>query len=144
MPETYVGRILRILQVAIRMLGISNREIERRLDWTPGYMTRILKGNIELKVDHLIDMANAMGLTPREMLLFAFPDRGEEPTEAAVRLEALMNELRPPLPPKPLPKPEPPKPADLTSADLERMIAVAVQNFFAKAAGTAGTPRPGS
>lgn len=135
MAETHVGRILRMLQVAIRMLELSNREVERRLNWTPGYMTRILKGTIELKVEHLVDIAGAIGLSPREMLLFAFPDRGEAPTPAALRLEALMDELRP----APVRKPEPPKPepkpAELTPEALDERIESALQRFFAKMAG---------
>ena len=124
-----------MLQVAIRMLELSNREVERRLNWTPGYMTRILKGTIELKVEHLIDIAGAIGLSPREMLLFAFPDRGETPSPAALKLEALMDELRP----APVRKPEPSKPepktAEITPEELDQRIESALQSFFAKVVG---------
>lgn len=127
-----------MLQVAIRMLELSNREVERRLNWTPGYMTRILKGTIELKVEHLVDIAGAIGLSPRELLLFAFPDRGEPPTEAALRLEALMDELRP----ASVRKPEPPRPelktAEITPEELDRRIESALQSFFAKMVGKGG------
>ena len=138
MAETHVGRILRMLQVAIRMLELSNREVERRLNWTPGYMTRILKGTIELKVEHLVDIAGAIGLTPRELLLFAFPDRGEPPTQSALKLEALMDELRPssvrkPEPPRPEPKAE-----EITTEELDRRIESALQSFFAKMVGKGG------
>jgi hypothetical protein len=135
MAETHVGRILRMLQVAIRMLGLSNREVERRLEWTPGYMTRILKGTIELKVDHLVDIAGAIGLSPREMLLFAFPDRGEPPSAAALQLEALMDELRPASGRRPEPPQPEPKPVEMTPENLDQRIESALQRFFAKMAG---------
>jgi len=128
-----------MLQVAIRMLELSNREVERRLNWTPGYMTRILKGTIELKIEHLVDIAGAIGLSPRELLLFAFPDRGEPPTEAALKLEALMDELRPSSARKPEPPPKPePKAAAITQEELDRRIESALQSFFAKMAGKGG------
>lgn len=138
MVETHVGRILRMLQVAIRMLEVSNREVERRLRWTPGYMTRILKGTIELKVEHLVEIAGAIGLTPRELLLFAFPDRGEPPTEAALKLEALMDELRPSSVRKTEPTRPEPKAAEITQEELDRRIESALQSFFAKMAGKVG------
>ena len=132
MAENQVERILRMLQVAIRMLGFSNREIERRLGWTPSYMTRILKGNIELKVEHVVDIAGALGLTPREFFLFAFPDRGEPPSAAALKLDAMMEDLRPAKAAKLEPRPES---KAVTLEDLDQRIESVLQNIFAKMAG---------
>ncbi len=128
MAETQVGRILRLLPVSFRMLGLSSREVERRLGWTPGYMNRILTGLIELRVEHLVDIAGAMGLKPRELLLFAFPDRGQPPTEAALDLDALVDEIRPAKIPKP-------KPAGITEEELNRRIEAAMIRFFARLSG---------
>jgi transcriptional regulator with XRE-family HTH domain len=137
MTENHVDRILRMLQVAIRMLGFSNREIERRLGWTPSYMTRILKGNIELKIEHVVDIAGALGLSPREFFLFAFPDRGEPPSPAALKLDELMEDLRPAKARKPEPgKPES-EPRVVTHDELDQKIESALQSFFAKIAGKA-------
>ena len=127
MAETHVDRILRMLRMAIRLLGLSNREIERRLGWTPSYMTRILKGNIELKVEHLVAIAGAMGLSPREFFLFAFPDRGEPSSEAAVKLVDFVEDFRPSAARKP-------DPQGLTQEDLDQRIEAALQGFFAKMA----------
>ncbi|HEV2855834.1 MAG TPA: helix-turn-helix transcriptional regulator [Thermoanaerobaculia bacterium] len=135
MTENQVDRILRMLQVAIRMLGFSNREIERRLGWTPSYMTRILKGNIELKVEHVVDIAGALGLSPREFFLFAFPDRGEPPSPAALKLDAMMEDLRPAKARKPEPGRPEPEPKVVTHDELDQRIESALQSFFAKIAG---------
>jgi transcriptional regulator with XRE-family HTH domain len=138
MTENQVERILRMLQVAIRMLGYSNREIERRLGWTPSYMTRILKGNIELKVEHVVDIAGALGLTPREFFLFAFPDRDEEPSPAALKLDRMMEDLRPSKVRKSGPRAElepRPEPRLVTHDELDQRIESALQGFFAKFAG---------
>lgn len=131
MTETHVDRILRMLRMSIRLLGLSNREIERRLGWTPSYMTRILKGNIELKVEHLVAIAGALGLSPREFFLFAFPDRGEPASEAAGKLADFVEDLRPSAARRPEPQPERKAP---TQEELDQRIESALQGFFAKMA----------
>ena len=43
-----VDRLLNVLRTSIRLLGLTNREIERRLGLTPSYVSRIFSGTIEL------------------------------------------------------------------------------------------------
>jgi transcriptional regulator with XRE-family HTH domain len=94
-------RIIGKLKVAIRLLGFTNREIERRLGYTPSYLTRLFSGQIELRFEHIVDIARAMGLTADEFFAFAYPARNDPPSETAGQLEALLEELRPsPRPPK--------------------------------------------
>lgn len=94
-------RIIGKLKVAIRLLGFTNREIERRLGYTPSYLTRLFSGQIELRFEHIVDIARAMGLTADEFFAFAYPARSDPPSETAGQLEALLEELRPsPRPPK--------------------------------------------
>lgn len=94
-------RIIGKLKVAIRLLGFTNREIERRLGYTPSYLTRLFSGQIELRFEHIVDIAQAMGLTADEFFAFAYPPRSDPPSETAGQLEALLEELRPsPRPPK--------------------------------------------
>jgi hypothetical protein len=48
-----------------------------------------------------VDIARAMGLTADEFFAFAYPARNDEPSEAALQLDTLLEELRPsPRPPK--------------------------------------------
>ena len=94
-------RIIGKLKVAIRLLGFTNREIERRLGYTPSYLTRLFSGQIELRFEHIVDIAQAMGLTADEFFAFAYPARNDPPSETAGQLEALLEELRPsPRPPR--------------------------------------------
>jgi transcriptional regulator with XRE-family HTH domain len=94
-------RIIGKLKVAIRLLGFTNREIERRLSYTPSYLTRLFSGQIELRFEHIVDIARAMGLTADEFFAFAYPARNDEPSETARQLDTLLEELRPsPRPPK--------------------------------------------
>lgn len=88
-------RIIRMLRTALRLLGLTNREIERRLGYTPSYLTRLFSGQIELRFEHVVDIASAMGLTAEEFFQFAYPGRKRERSEPAIKLDEVLEELRP-------------------------------------------------
>jgi transcriptional regulator with XRE-family HTH domain len=87
--------MIRMLRTAMRLLGFTNREIERRLGYTPSYLTRLFSGQIELRFEHIVDIVQAMGMTVEEFFRFSYPEREEKPTEASKRLESLLEEMRP-------------------------------------------------
>lgn len=88
-------RIIRMLRTALRLLGFTNREIERRLGYTPSYLTRLFSGQIELRFEHIVDIVNAMGMTAEEFFQFAYPARQGERSEQAMQLNEVLEELRP-------------------------------------------------
>lgn len=98
-----VDRLITILRTSIRLLGLSNREIERRLGLTPSYVSRIFAGNIELKAEHIFAIARAMGLQPWEIFELAYPRRSDAPTESFQTIRNLLRSMQPPEPPAPLP-----------------------------------------
>ncbi|HYX25756.1 MAG TPA: helix-turn-helix domain-containing protein [Thermoanaerobaculia bacterium] len=87
-----------VLRTAIRLLGLTNREIERRLGMTPSYLGRIFGGSIELKVEHVLAISRAMGLEPAEFFELAYPRRPDPPTEAAKTIRKLLRDMQPPEP----------------------------------------------
>jgi transcriptional regulator with XRE-family HTH domain len=87
--------VIRRLRTAMRLLGFTNREIERRLGYTPSYLTRLLSGEIELRFEHIVEIASAMGMTAEEFFQFAYPDRPGERSEPAIQLAEILEELRP-------------------------------------------------
>lgn len=88
-------RIIHRLRTALRLLGFTNREIERRLGYTPSYLTRLFSGQIELRFEHIVDIVAAMGMTAEEFFHFAYPPRTGERSEPAVQLNEILEELRP-------------------------------------------------
>jgi transcriptional regulator with XRE-family HTH domain len=96
-----VQRLIRVLTTAMRILDISNREIEKRLRLSPSYLSRLFNGLIELRVEHLLAIARAIGLKPAELFHLAYPKRADPPSEAAVELRRVLQELQPPIPPPP-------------------------------------------
>jgi transcriptional regulator with XRE-family HTH domain len=119
-----IERIIRLLRTAMRLLGFTNREIERRLEYTPSYLTRLFSGQIELRFEHVVDIVHAMEMTVEEFFRFAYPEREQKPSEASVRLDAMLEEMRPTPPP-------PENPRLWREEELERTVVGALQKVVA-------------
>lgn len=92
-----VRRLLDVLHTLMRMLAISNREVERRLDLKHGTVSRLLNGQIEAKLEVVLGVARALGLEYEELFAFAYPDRPVPRTEseAARKIRSMLEDLRP-------------------------------------------------
>ena len=92
-----VQRLLDVLRTLLRMLGVSNREVERRLELKHSAVNRLFSGVVEAKLDLVLGIARAVGIGYDEFFAFAYPDRrtaGEE-TAAARRIRSLLEDLHP-------------------------------------------------
>src|SRR5262245_20950096 len=94
--KSEVDRLLNVLRTSIRLLGLTNREIERRLGLTPSYVSRIFSGTIELKMEHVLAIARAMGLEPWEFFELAYPRRSDPPSESFRAIRTLLRDMQPP------------------------------------------------
>lgn len=92
-----VRRLLDVLQTLMRMLAISNREVERRLDLKHGTVSRLLNGQIEAKLEVVMGVARALGLEYEELFAFAYPERPvpKSESEAARKIRSMLEDLRP-------------------------------------------------
>lgn len=95
MIQEEIQRLLHVLRVAMRMLDVTNREIEKRLGLSYGYLSRLFAGNIELKVEHILQISDVLGLTPAEFFQLAYPRRNTPPSESASRLRSILEGLGP-------------------------------------------------
>ena len=93
-----VERLIRVLTTAMRILDLSNREVERRLHLSPSYLSRLFNGLIELRVEHLLAISRAIGLKPAEFFYLAYPKRPDPPSDASLQLRRVLQEPQPPLP----------------------------------------------
>lgn len=117
-----VERLIRVLTTAMRILDLSNREIEKRLHLSPSYLSRLFNGLIELRVEHVLAISRAIGLKPAEFFHLAYPKRPDPPSEAALQLRRVLQELQPPAPA--------PTPPPLRDDELERRIQETVQRLL--------------
>jgi transcriptional regulator with XRE-family HTH domain len=83
-PE--VRYVLDALKSAIRILGFTVRDIENRLRYSHGYLSRVFAGTIELKMEHVIDIAKALEVDPEELLAFVYPTLKDPASPAAYEL----------------------------------------------------------
>lgn len=114
--------MIRVLTTAMRILDLSNREIEKRLQLSPSYLSRLFNGLIELRAEHLLAISRAIGLKPAEFFHLAYPRRSDPPSEAALRLRRVLQELQPPAPP--------PAAQQLREEEIERKIQETVQRLL--------------
>jgi transcriptional regulator with XRE-family HTH domain len=81
-----VGRVIAALRTAIRLGRISHRQIERELHMSRGYLTRILAGQVQLRVNHVLGVCRVIGLPPGSFFTALFPAGPAAPPHDPVRL----------------------------------------------------------
>jgi transcriptional regulator with XRE-family HTH domain len=110
----------------MRMLDVSNRDVEKKLGLSYGYLSRLFAGSIELKIEHILQIVQVLGLTPAEFFQLAYPRRNTPPSDSALRLRALLDGLAPP-PDDRQPVPPPPP---LTPEEIEAVIAKVLRKLL--------------
>jgi len=93
MKDKDVIRVAQMLKAAVRFTGVSHRKIEREMGLSTGYLSRILSGKVELRIQHVLGVCRAIGLPPSAFFEAAYPSRELEPETA--RLVAALQELLP-------------------------------------------------
>ena len=117
-------QMLDALRSALRLLGLSNREVEKRLGVSVGYLSRLFSGTIELRFEHIADLARVLEMDPVELLYFAFPEPKDPPTRGARRLREMAGTG-----PDPLASGS--SPSSPSDEDMERLIARTLQKLLA-------------
>ena len=120
-PETQ--RLINLLKVSLKILGITNREVARRLEMSPSYVSKLLSGASELRLDHVIRICYAAGIEPAEFFALAYPRQTTgSGSLAASKLRELLQTVQPPAPPPPKPTYTEEQVQEMLRATLERML----------------------
>jgi len=125
-PESQ--HLLNVLRSAVRILGYTYNDVAIKLGVGSGYLSRLFAGKIELKVDHVVNIAKAIGFEPEEIVHLAWPQPRNPPSLAAARYRELVAGAEPARGPGPWPAE--PSPAD---GDVEAAVAKALQRLLAPA-----------
>ena len=67
-----VHRIANLLTAQLRSRKVTKRSIEQRRGWSHGYLTRLTSGVIELKLRHVLDILEVIGVSPTEFFREAY------------------------------------------------------------------------
>jgi transcriptional regulator with XRE-family HTH domain len=124
--KSQTAHLSQILKKSIRALGLSQRDLERRLGMSRGYLTRLFGGEMDLKVDHVVEIAELLGVEPEEIFRLAFPASPAEPGHAALRLRQSFG-----VPSEPAPPPEAGAPSGL-EREIEQIVHRALGKAFAQ------------
>jgi transcriptional regulator with XRE-family HTH domain len=127
-PETQ--HLLTVLRSVVRVLGYTYSDIAGKLGVGSGYLSRLFAGKIELKVDHVVSIAKAIGLEPEEILQLAWPQPKNPPSLAAARYRELVTGAEPTRRPASWSVVEP----SSAEGDVEAAVAKALQRLLAPAA----------
>ena len=120
-PET--ERIIQILRTSMRVLGHTNRDIERKLGVSGGYLTRLFSGVMELRFEHIVDIAHAIGLETEEVFQLAYPQPRKPPTESAQRIREAFGSVAPGFSMAPRPRRPPRRPLPRATRSSRRWSA---------------------
>lgn len=93
MAETEVDQLCRMLKMVIRASPRTSKEIEKELGMSPGYLSRLLGGGIELKASHVFHILELAGMPPHELFRAAFPPTTMEPSPVLLKLVQTMPEV---------------------------------------------------
>jgi transcriptional regulator with XRE-family HTH domain len=132
-PE--IEHVIQVIRSAMRVLGFTNREVERRLGVSGGYLTRLFSGVMELRFEHIVDIARAIGLEPQELFELVYTQPRRPPTEAAQRIRETFGPAQPPEPPVPASRGELPRDEESLEAveqGMERMMMKMLRKLFAE------------
>ncbi len=120
------------MKTLMRILGYRNADLERKLGWSVSYLSRLYSGGIELRFEHIVDIARGLELTPEEVFRFAYPESGEPPSEAASRVRSATASLGGYRLPAATPQEPPPPPPSLTTSDVERIVVKTLRRFLSE------------
>ena len=89
-----IARLIAALRTAIRLSTVSFRQIERELEMSPGYLTRILAGEVQLRLSHVLTICQVIGFPADAFFAALYPPR--PPTnENVARLVRGLAQLHP-------------------------------------------------
>lgn len=88
--EEEVRQAARLLESLIQAAGVPEDELERRLDVSPGYLGRLLAGEIELKLRHILSILRTLEIGPALFFESLYP---EGPSGGTIRMDALQQRL---------------------------------------------------
>src|SRR5258707_1284200 len=84
--EPQTQHMIVVLKATMRGLGFTNREVERRLGVSRGYLTRLFSGVMDLRYDPVSEIAKAIGVEPEAIFRLAYPPTQKPFTPAVQRL----------------------------------------------------------
>lgn len=95
MSDAEIESLTQVLKLLLRFSKIQNRDIEKQLGFSGGYMSRLLSGKIDIKISHILALTKILGLHPHELFALAFPQTGKGPSPGLQHVQKVLPHLVP-------------------------------------------------
>ncbi|HYN22352.1 MAG TPA: hypothetical protein VE078_15430 [Thermoanaerobaculia bacterium] len=122
-PRPEVEALVRLIDDEILRSRISKRKLEKILGQGQGYVASLTRGRIALKVGHVYDLAEALGLEPLLLFYRAAPKKNQERFLQELRLQPAAEDAAARKTPA------------LTLAEIEEMVRKIVRQELGRLAG---------
>jgi transcriptional regulator with XRE-family HTH domain len=80
MADKDLLQLRQVLNKAVKATGLTAREIERRLGVGSGNLYRVIDGSLDLRIRHLIALADLLGVPPTDFLEMGCPSAMQRAT----------------------------------------------------------------
>lgn len=89
-PRRESQRLLHWLRFLIHISAQSQRSVEQKAGFSRGHLSQILNGRVDLKLQHVLRILEALGVSPSEFFFHVFPRRRSRVPEVleAFRLQS--------------------------------------------------------
>jgi transcriptional regulator with XRE-family HTH domain len=115
-----VLRMAGLLEATFRVAKIPIREFEHRIGMGSGTLSRIFRGEIDLKFRHVFDVLDGLGVAHEEFFRLAYKDRG---SRGEVLAQEVMKLLGDQIPARRTAQPQDDQPAaPITEEEIDRRI----------------------
>lgn len=87
-----IRRASKLLETVIQVSGVSQEDLDKKLEASPGYVGRILAGEVELKLRHILVLLRTVEMEPA--IFFQTLYEKDEPTGGTVQLGDLEQRVK--------------------------------------------------
>src|SRR5262245_17842546 len=87
---------LDLLKRVVKSLGPTRQQLERQIGMSSGWASKVLNGEIELRVRHVLTVLEVCGVEPWRFFAAAFPPPGLEERTMAALFQPRSGEVRRP------------------------------------------------
>jgi transcriptional regulator with XRE-family HTH domain len=91
-------QLTEVFKILLRFSKVRHRDIEKKLGFSGGYMSRLLSGKIDIKLSHVLSLAEILDIRLHELFAIAFPEDGaKRPSPGLQHIQKVFPTLVPPL-----------------------------------------------
>jgi len=82
-PE--IDRLKSMLVTIFRNLGLTHRDVEEPISAPNGYWSKVMSGERDFRLEHVLELCVATGMEPSEFFLMAYVAYADRPLSSAAR-----------------------------------------------------------